>query len=75
MINRYNRGFYKFGPLEQANDGELVKYEDHVQVTADIEAAYNRGFRELALNLIDIKLTVYASLTLNVILTILLFAK
>lgn len=30
MIERYTQGFYKFGPLEQCNDGDLVKYEDHV---------------------------------------------
>ena len=31
-MQRYNQGFLKFGPLEKANDGDLVKYEDIVSV-------------------------------------------
>lgn len=27
-INRYRQGFYKFGPMEQCNDGDWVKYDD-----------------------------------------------
>jgi len=28
-MNRYTQGFRKFGWMEQCNDGEWVKYEDH----------------------------------------------
>jgi hypothetical protein len=27
-MKRYNQGFGKFGPMEQCNDGEWVRYED-----------------------------------------------
>jgi hypothetical protein len=27
-MKRYNQGFGKFGPMEQCNDGEWVKYDD-----------------------------------------------
>ena len=38
-MNRYTQGFRKFGWMEQCNDGEWVKYEDHTQelVRARIE--------------------------------------
>lgn len=41
-INRYNRGFFKFGPLEQCKDGELVFFKDisdfqHRNLTAVLE--------------------------------------
>lgn len=29
---RYNQGFLKFGPMEQCNDGEWIKYEDYVKL-------------------------------------------
>lgn len=29
-MNRYNQGFYKFGPMEQTSNGKWVKHEDVV---------------------------------------------
>ena len=28
-MERYNQGFYKFGPMEQVKDGQWIKYQDH----------------------------------------------
>lgn len=35
-ITRYNQGFGMFGPLEQANDGKLVKFSDLIDLYVDI---------------------------------------
>jgi hypothetical protein len=31
VINRYNQGFIKFGPMEQCNLGQWVKYDDYIK--------------------------------------------
>jgi len=31
-MNRYNQGFWKFGPMEQCNDGIWGKYADFLKV-------------------------------------------
>lgn len=35
-ITRYNQGFGVFGPLEQANDGKLVKFSDVMDLYAEM---------------------------------------
>ena len=40
-MKRYNQGFVKFGPMEQCDDGEWVKYEDVVDLCAE-QQYYNR---------------------------------
>jgi hypothetical protein len=41
MITRYTHGFKYFGPLEQNNTGDWVKYSDHQEdVKNQIDAAF-----------------------------------
>jgi hypothetical protein len=37
MMQRYNRGFLKFGPLEKCDKGELVFYKDALDILLDLE--------------------------------------
>lgn len=37
MMQRYNRGFLKFGPLEKCDSGELVFYKDALDIFLDLE--------------------------------------
>jgi hypothetical protein len=46
-INRYNRGLWKFGPLEQCKDGELVFVKDIQPVIDDMAFSLNKAENEL----------------------------
>lgn len=86
MITRYNQGFFKFGPLEQCNDGELVKFADHVaEVDSIIEEIVdendgtiyelmNTNYDLMSTNL-DYSFGLTMSISLNCVLGLILIAK
>ena len=39
-MKRYTQGFKKFGPMEQCNDGEWVRFEDYEIIRRRIEHDY-----------------------------------
>jgi F0F1-type ATP synthase assembly protein I len=46
-MKRYNQGFGKFGPMEQCNDGEWVRYEDSERVINNLRDDIRNLHREL----------------------------
>lgn len=54
-MKRYNQGFAKFGPMEQCDDGEWVKYEDVIE-TSD---KWNKYSEELNCDRIDWMMKAY----------------
>ena len=39
-MNRYTQGFYKFGPMEQRNTGEWIKFADHKLETSKLSLTF-----------------------------------
>jgi len=46
-MNRYNQGFWKFGPMEQCNDGIWGKYADFLKVLRLVVSMKNSRITEL----------------------------
>ena len=46
-MKRYNQGFLKFGPMEQCDDGEWIKYEGHEKVVKDFLKAHDKMSEKL----------------------------
>ena len=46
-MNRYNQGFWKFGPMEQCKDGIWGKYADFLRVLQYAVKSKNQQIEEL----------------------------
>lgn len=46
-MNRYNQGFWKFGPMEQCKDGVWAKYADFLRVLHYAVRSKNEQIEEL----------------------------
>lgn len=51
-MKRYNQGFGKFGPMEQCEDGEWVRFEDaDAELEIQEEVCYERFINEYSAEL------------------------